>query len=574
MKTLNTLKNNILRSIAVLAVLFSLNSCETLELEILESPNALTPASSDIDFYLNAMQLNMASFFNGVKDEGMQLTRMSHLYGPFYENAYSTTQMSGPWNSAYSNIFTDYNNMVPRAAEKGWETHIGIAKFIKAYAMITLVDYLGDVPYSQAALGVENLNPGVDSGASIYDAALALILEAKQHFSVPAQSPSNDLFYGGSRANWSKATGTLELKLRLQRRNAADSNDATAINALIAGAADNLITTSSSDFQFKYGTLNASPDSRHPAFVSNYELAADVNDYMSNAYMAEFVAQKDVVDVRANYYFYRQDDDVTDNDDNEIPCGNERRPSHYALSDIFCYIGYNDVTPAQSTSNGYWGRDHGDNDGIPPDGGLRTAWGLYPIGGQFDDGSFTSTSGQDMGLKGAGIQPILLSSYTHFMIAEWSLANGDAETARQFLASGLAESFSKVTGFAAEMGAAGAVEFRSGASIDETAFLGSLTDNINAYIDYVAGTGATSLWNTTDDKMGLLVQEYFLALWGNGVEAYNTFRRTDKPTDLQPLLKTANNDMIQSFFYPRTEVDNNNQLTQKGDHLVKVFWDN
>ena len=295
---------------------------------------------------------------------------------------------------------------------------------------------------------------------------------------------------------------------------------------------------------------------------------------MSNAYLAEFVAQKDVVDVRANYYFYRQDDDVTDNDDNEIPCGNERRPSHYALSDIFCYIGYNDVTPSESTSNGYWGRDHGDNDGIPPDGGLRTAWGLYPIGGQFDDGSFTSTSGQDMGLKGAGIQPILLSSYTHFMIAEWSLANGDTETARQFLASGLAESFSKVTGFAAEMGNAGAVEFRSGASIDETAFLGSLTDNINAYIDYVAGTGATSLWNTTDDKMGLLVQEYFLALWGNGVEAFNTFRRTDKPTDLQPLLKTANNDMIQSFFYPRTEVDNNNQLTQKGDHLVKVFWDN
>lgn len=90
MKTLNTLKNNILRSIAVLTVLFSLNSCETLELEILESPNALTPASSDIDFYLNAMQLNMASFFNGVKDEGMQLTRMSHLYGPFYENAFSS----------------------------------------------------------------------------------------------------------------------------------------------------------------------------------------------------------------------------------------------------------------------------------------------------------------------------------------------------------------------------------------------------------------------------------------------------------------------------------------------------
>ena len=72
MKTFNTLKNNIYRSIAVVSILFTLNSCETLELEILESPNALTPQSSDIDFYLNAMQLNMASFFNGVTDEGMQ----------------------------------------------------------------------------------------------------------------------------------------------------------------------------------------------------------------------------------------------------------------------------------------------------------------------------------------------------------------------------------------------------------------------------------------------------------------------------------------------------------------------
>ena len=179
-----------------------------------------------------------------------------------------------------------------------------------------------------------------------------------------------------------------------------------------------------------------------------------------------------------------------------------------------------------------------------------------------------------MGLKGAGIQPILLSSYTHFMIAEWNLANGNTETARQFLASGLAESFSKVTGFAAEMGNAAAVEFRSGATANEADFTTDLQANIDAYIDYVAGTDSSSLWNTSSDKMGLLVQEYLLALFGNGVEAYNTFRRTDKPSDLQPLLKTSNNDMITSFYYPRTEVDNNNQLTQKATHEVKVFWDN
>ena len=573
MKTFNTLKNNIYRSIALVSILFTLNSCETLELELLESPNALTPQSSDIDFYLNAMQLNMASFFNGVTDEGMQLTRMTHLYGPFYENAYTTTQMSGPWNTAYANIFTDYDNMVPRAEEKSWETHIGIAKIIKAYAMMTLVDYLGDVPYTEAATGVDNLNPGLDSGAAVYDAALALIQQAQTHFTVPSQPPSNDLFYGGNTDNWAKLANTMELKLRLQRRNAAAGDDASAINSLISNPSQ-LIASSSSDFQFQYGTLNANLDSRHPKFVSNYELAADVADYMSNAYMAEMVSQKGVKDVRANYYFYRQDDDVTDNDDNEIPCGNERRPAHYSISEIFCYIGYNDITVSESTSNGYWGRDHGDNDGIPPDGGLRTAFGLYPIGGAFDDGQTTSVAGNQMGLKGAGIQPILLSSYTHFMIAEWNLANGNTETARQFLSSALTESFSKVTGFAAEMGSPAATDFRSGATEDLADFTTGLQANIDAYIDFVAGSGPSSLWNTTSDKMGLLVQEYLLALFGNGVEAYNTFRRTDKPSDLQPLLKTSNTDMITSFYYPRTEVDNNNQLTQKATHEVKVFWDN
>ena len=573
MKTFNTLKNNIYRSIALVSILFTLNSCETLELELLESPNALTPQSSDIDFYLNAMQLNMASFFNGVTDEGMQLTRMTHLYGPFYENAYTTTQMSGPWNTAYANIFTDYDNMVPRAEEKSWETHIGIAKIIKAYAMMTLVDYLGDVPYTEAATGVDNLNPGLDSGAAVYDAALALIQQAQTHFTVPSQPPSNDLFYGGNTDNWAKLANTMELKLRLQRRNAAAGDDASAINSLISNPSQ-LIASSPSDFQFQYGTLNANPDSRHPKFVSNYELAADVADYMSNAYMAEMVSQKGVKDVRANYYFYRQDDDVTDNDDNEIPCGNERRPAHYSISEIFCYIGYNDITVSESTSNGYWGRDHGDNDGIPPDGGLRTAFGLYPIGGAFDDGQTTSVAGNQMGLKGAGIQPILLSSYTHFMIAEWNLANGNTETARQFLSSALTESFSKVTGFAAEMGSPAATDFRSGATEDLADFTTGLQANIDAYIDFVAGSGPSSLWNTTSDKMGLLVQEYLLALFGNGVEAYNTFRRTDKPSDLQPLLKTSNTDMITSFYYPRTEVDNNNQLTQKATHEVKVFWDN
>ena len=516
------------------------------------------------------MQLDMVSFFNSVTDQGQELTRMLHMFGPFYENAYNTTNMNGMWNDAYSDIFTDYNSLVPQAVEKGWETHVGIAKVIKAYTMITLVDFLGDVPYTEAAQGVENLNPSTDNGADVYNAALALINEARDHFAVESQSPSNDLIYGGDRSKWTKFTNTLELKLRIQRRNAAEADDAARINALVSDPSQ-LIAAKADDFQVNYGTLNANPDSRHPRFVANYELPADVADYMSNTYMNEFVGKKNVADIRAAYYFYRQDDDVTDNDDNEIPCGNERRPSHYGPDEIFCYIGYNDIDPGSSSSAGYWGRDHGDNDGIPPDGGLRTAYGIYPFGGRFDDGAAIAVAGREEGLRGAGMSPVMLSAFTHFMIAEWHMVNNNPGLAKQFLLSGIGQSFEKVTTFAADQGNAGAINFRGATGAAELdAWNSGIASSIAAYVAEV-----DAMWEAPNsDKMGLIVNEYRLALFGNGVEAYNTFRRTDKPDGLQPLLKSSNNDFILSLFYPRTEVDNNNNISQKADHLVPVFWDN
>ena len=33
---------------------------------------------------------------------------------------------------------------------------------------MSLVDYFGDVPYTEALKGSENLNPSSDSGASVY----------------------------------------------------------------------------------------------------------------------------------------------------------------------------------------------------------------------------------------------------------------------------------------------------------------------------------------------------------------------------------------------------------------------
>ena len=64
------------------------------------------------------------------------------------------------------------------------------------------------------------------------------------------------------------------------------------------------------------------------------------------------------------------------------------------------------------TSEGYWGRDHGNDEGIPPDGFERTLAGIFPAGGAYDDSSFGGLGAGD-GQGGAGITPIVANSWMH-----------------------------------------------------------------------------------------------------------------------------------------------------------------
>ena len=91
------------------------------------------------------------------------------------------------------------------------------------------------------------------------------------------------------------------------------------------------------------------------------------------------------------------------------------------------------------------GRDHTDNEGIPNDNTLRATYGVYPAGGAFDDGLGLGAASTN-NLGGAGIVPIMLSSFTNFMLAESAITLGTSGNARDFLSAGLMDSFNKKAG--------------------------------------------------------------------------------------------------------------------------------
>lgn len=526
-------------------------SCETTELNITSDPNAVSPEQATPDFYLNRVQEEFARFNDAFGTNGSQVTRIEQMGTRLYQQAYSPASQDAEWRFAYSSMLTDINAMNELATDANFKRHIGMGQVMKAFTIVTLVDFYGDVPYSEANLGIESLNPTPDSGASIYAAALELLDSAKANFSTTdnAADPETDYYYDGDWDNWIKLSNSLKLKIYAQTR-LVDAGAISAFNAIITGG--DYITSVDEDFQFTWGTNVVNPDSRHPNYIDNYTPQGS-EDYMSNWLMNYMDNSKTNSDPRIRYYYYRQAETTPGASDSDGPnqqnlsCSVEPVPAHYlAAGTTFCYL-----------PNGYWGRDHGDDDGTPPDGQLKTTYGVYPAGGEFDDSTFTSVD-LGTGAGGAGIMPIFLAQTVDFLRAEVAYASGNAAGAKTFLLNGIQKSMDKTLAFG---------ELDGGADLS----LAPSDDDVADYIDEVDALYEAAVG---DEKLNLIAKEFFVALYGNGIDAYNFYRRTGYPSDLQPDLEPNPGAFIRSFLYPAVYANNNNTVTQKTSVTEKVFWDN
>ena len=78
---------------------------------------------------------------------------------------------------------------------------------------------------------------------------------------------------------------------------------------------------------------------------------------------------------------------------------------------------------------------------------------------------------------------------------------------------------------------------------------------------------------TTEAKKNVVYEQYWIAMYGNGIDAYNTYRRTGFPTSLQPNIEPQPGNYIRSMYYPANFVETNNVVDQKANVEVPVFWD-
>lgn len=698
-------------------------------LDLRENPNVVQVGQQSPSLVLNTMQLNLAGLFQTASTIGMQQTRLQNGAGTDYSNSVRPETFNGMWSTAYANILVEGNALIQSAEAQGFYRHAGIARILMAYTMVLLVDFFGDVPYSEAIQGLGNLNPQPDDDQAVYAAAADLLITARDRDLVtpltnastpglqnPVAPAITDFFYGTSApgsnyVNWRKLANSILLKMYL------NTEDLTALNAVIAHSAG-LITAQNENFIFRYSTNISAPDSRHPRFIANYPGGG--GNYMSNwliwhmfhGYNAQQAGAPG--DPRIRFYFYRQRLSNS-TDANEIRCLlSPEPPDHYPKSTGSAIIdngaagraplgeqtGHPTITPAHPawgrtfcypTNVGYWGRDHQDNQGIPPDGLARTAWGAYPAGGRFDANNGATVTavtgtGNDKGMRGAGFQPIMMRSYVQFMLAEAQLRLGATtpSSARVHYENGIRQSMQDVrdwavngtyntTSVAPAPTEASVINSFYPTASNRTVLVASTANivSLNGLLTidgetlndgdrvlvknqstasqngiYVASSGAwtratdsdeaseligqvvrvtngtvnggtywrqtatgtitigttaisyavTGLYpvdvdnyvasalhafdnapNTGADSrggaMGYIAREYWIALFGNGVEAYNLYRRTGLPKGMQPAQNPVPGDFPLVFWYPANAANLNRNVDQRTSLTERrPFW--
>lgn len=545
-------------------------SCENaFELDLQEDPNFPAPENANIDALYASVQVNFAEFINGptgafsVNDLTMQLSRQRALIANDYANAFSPQTFDNIWNQAYSDFMPDANEIIRRADAVGLPFQGGTAKILKAYVLMTLVDIFGDVPNTEADQGAQFISPNRDPGADVYAEAEALLLEGIADLGDPAAAaPASDNFLEGSIPGWINAANGLLIRLYVTTKLV---NSSAGANLMAIVNSPDFATT---DFNFQYTSNRANPDSRHPFYEDSYETTD--GDYQSNWFMWTMAEEKENLDPRLRMYFYRQVGQVPLDNVNRFDCvfsplpDPASTPQHYLDCDPrmpYC-VG--------SLGQGYYGRDHGNGNGIPPDGDIRTVYGVYPGGGKYDANTFQSpqNAGIDGGL-GAGIIPILPAHFIDFFRAEAALTMGTGEDARALLESAVRASIMTVTNFARATDPGSLAEVVATVPIVVTGedTLPSEEDVENYIAEVLALYDASGA-----DQLDVVMKEFLIASYGNGMEGYNMIRRTGRPFNIQPMIQPTAGSFIRTPLYPSAHIELNENATQR-EITDQVFWD-
>ncbi len=190
----------------------------------------------------------------------------------------NTAYANRPWTELYSGCINDLEFVITESNKTGDTGGVLIGTLLKAYTFQLLVDLFGDVPYTEALQGVNNITPKTTEGSVIYldliskiDAALASYNANPFDTTIGKQ----DMIYGADMAQWVKFANTLKLKMYMRMAYTPLANPAK-VNALIAE--NNFLSTDA-----KFSSFGTGLNQRNPFYEVQMVYLGDVNNVASHS---------------------------------------------------------------------------------------------------------------------------------------------------------------------------------------------------------------------------------------------------------------------------------------------------
>ena len=413
-----------------------------------------------------------------------------------WSKLYSQSANPGTTFPVYG-VLQNLEDIIQNASEAGNLQYAGIAKIMKAYTFSQLVDVFGDIPFSESNKLKEGiLYPKFDDDAVIYDEIFKLLdaglADISDNNAANIEVPgTDDLIYGGDMDLWTKAANTIKLKLYTQVR--LVKNVSSQVSTLLASG--DLISAANESFLIPYGP-NGATDDRNPGFFTYF--ATQRSNHVSPWFYEIMKGYNPRIftgnqDPRIPYYIYNQVNATQ----------NPREGNQTEYRDgPFVSIYFGSVGPD---------RDRSQQNTI-------SLFGIYPVGGKYDDGSATVATAN----SGTGASPYRMITYADRLYLEAELIQtgvipGDAKAK---LTAAMEASFRQIDYIITEY----VKPTQAVPLIMSNPNVATYTTKVLA--EYDAGNAAK--------KLEIIMTQKWLSSVGSAVDQYTDIRRTGYPVIFNP----------------------------------------
>ncbi|MCO6359607.1 SusD/RagB family nutrient-binding outer membrane lipoprotein [Roseivirga pacifica] len=223
-------------------------------------------------------------------------------------STYETEEAS--FNGYYTGALADLQTIInlntneatkgAAAASGSNDNQIAVARIIKVWLFQEITDIWGEIPYSEALAGVENITPAYDTQESIYTSLVNELEEAAAQIDVNAAGMEGDIIYGGDMAKWRKFANSLRVRVGMRMSEVAPAVAESVVSSALGA---DVFADNSDNALYAYLSDAANDNPYYQHFLTR-------TDYAVSDVLVDFMKQRN--DPRLPVYANTTGDNTTD----------------------------------------------------------------------------------------------------------------------------------------------------------------------------------------------------------------------------------------------------------------------